>query len=506
MSRVAALNRLYASSEAIARFGVEIIAVGDPTSAHLNAAARRLVQVVRDDGPEPWEDLLGAVRALRWRLVTQPQPIQQNSAVRDGVAQVVHQSRLLRGAVADEELLEELVTAAKAVGLADPLSGSELIRAIEEVGSADCVVVAASSAARIALEGWLSGMGVRVLTAGELERNPQDVNQAYVVGPPRFFKSSLVTAPVVDQVCFVIPAWFGDRSIPRSALAPYAVGAIRVEARVFTVGDAREPELGVPETKLVDEDEFVPQFTWGSRLRPGREPGHDEVEARKVLLSGGLAMWLDDGERIRTLDPSQPTGERVLYTDVRMVHDGTYLLLRKGETERGVLYHAALEQLGARGTAAEASQRVWKLKLAERLEVRGLRAVVSELRARGVKAADRARAWTDPNLIRPNNDHDCEVLFEWLGVPVHSSLGYASQLRRALYQASARVRDELESAVSDADLSALERDGDLSLAVKTQGFRGIVATRVLAISPNTEIVARHDARVPFEDRSKRWLE
>ena len=75
-----------------------------------------------------------------------------------------------------------------------------------------------------------------------------------------------------------------------------------------------------------------------------------------------------------------------------------------------------------------------------------------------------------------------------------------------LYQVSAEIGRQLEAAVSAADLSALETTGNLSLDVKTEGFRGILATRVLAISPYSEIVSRHDARVPFEDRSGQWLE
>jgi len=75
-----------------------------------------------------------------------------------------------------------------------------------------------------------------------------------------------------------------------------------------------------------------------------------------------------------------------------------------------------------------------------------------------------------------------------------------------LYQASAEIGRQLEKAVSAADLTELESTGHLSLDVPTEGFRGILATRVVAISPYSEIVSRHDARVPFEDRSGQWLE
>lgn len=504
MTRIESLNQRYAASASLARSGVEIVAVGDPPGSRLNIAVRGLLLAMRDDGPGLWGDLVGTAKALRWRLITQPQPVGLNPALRDGAEQVARQLWRLRGAMANEAVLDELATAAAVVAESDSVIGGALLRSIEEAGFGECVVVAASKLAQAGLVRWLGESGVRVFTAGELEREQPRVDQAYVVGPPRFFKPSLVTAPVTSCVSFLVPAWFGDRTVPRSAIASYAEGAILIEARVFTEGEVSEQVPQVAD--IVDEDEFLPQPVWGVRQSPAREPTSDEVEAQKVLLSNNLAMWLDDGDRIRALDPVQPVGERVIYTEVSAVQAGTYLLLRQGETERRALYWAALGLLGKSGAAVDANQQIWKSLLAGRLSALGYREVVRQLKAAGVKTAERARAWTEPNLIRPHNDQDFERLIQWLGIPIQPTFGHATRLRKMLYQASADVREELERAASAADMSALKRDGHLSLDIKTAGFRGIQASRVLAISPFTEIVARHDARVPFEDRGGQWLE
>lgn len=507
MNRIQNLNQRYAASSVLARSGLEIVAVGDPAGARFNAAVRRLVVALRDDGPGLWDDLVGVSKAMRWRLITQPQPMQFNPGLVQLAGEVGRHARRLRGAVVDQSLLDDLEASAAALAHADRESvvGTELLRACLEVGVRDSVVIAASKPAQAGLESWLQKHGITVLTAGELERDQPDRDQAYVVGPPRFYRSSLVTAPVTDGVSFLVPAWFGDRSVPRSAIAPYAEGAIRIEARTFTVGDASEPEQNVP-VEAEDEDVYLPQPVWGSRQSSDREPSSDEVVAHKVLLSGNLAMWLDDGERIRALDPHQPAGERVIYTEVKAVRAGTYLLLRQGTTERGALHQAAIAKLGQRGGAVDASQAVWKHLLAEKIQILGYRKVARELRASGVRTADRARAWTDPSLIRPNSDQDFERLLQWLGVPIQPTFGYAALLRKMLYQVSAEIGRQLEAAVSAADLSALEATGSHSLDVTTEGFRGILATRVLAISPYSEIVSRNDARLPFEDRSGQWLE
>lgn len=503
MSRVDALNQRYAASAGLAQEGVEIVAIGDPAGARFNVAVRRLMGLVREEGGSYFDDLVGAAKALRWRQITQPQPTAFNPSRQHLATEVIKHARRLSGAIGDQTLLDELVCSANVLAETDSEVGSALLISISEVGADACVVVAASRSAVTGLEPWLRDHGVLVLTAGELEREQPEREQAYVVGPPRFYRSSLVTAPVTEAVSFLLPAWFGDRTVPRSAIGQYAEGAIRIKARVFVEGDTSEPVVDLPGDEV--EDDYLPQPVWGNRREGDREPTSEEVEARKLLLSGNLAMWLDDGDRIRSIDPDQPSGERVTYTNVSAVRPGTYLLLRQGETERSVLYQAAIARL-PRGDAVDRSQAGWKQLLAERIHEVGYGRVVRLLRDAGVKSADRARAWTDPNLIRPANDQDFEKLLQWLGIPVQPAFGYAAMLRKTIYMVSAEIGKQLEAAVSAAELSELDVTGHISLDVKTQGFRGILATRVLAVSPFSEVVPRHDARVPFEDRSGQWLE
>lgn len=504
MSRIDALNQRYAASTSLVHTGVEIVSIGDPAGARFNAAVRRLMALFKEEGGGYLDDLVGAARALRWRHITQPQPLEFNPNLLYSAGEVTKHAARLRGAIGDQGLLDDLTAAATLVASTDPIVGSALLRSVEEVGADSSVVIAASRLAAAGLQVWLLEHNVLVLTAGELERHHSQREQAYVVGPPRFYPSSLVTAPATSGVSFLLPAWFGDRSVPRSAIAAYAEGAIRIEARVFTEGDTTEPELDLT-AEPDDENEYLPQPVWGNRQDGDREPTSEEVAARKVLLSGNLAMWLDDGERIRSLDPEQPAGERVTYTEIPAVRAGTYLLLRQGETERKALYQAAIARL-AGGAVIEQAQEAWKRPLDKRIQQAGYRQAVKQLQAAGVKTADRARAWTNPNLIRPNSDQDFERLLQWLEIPTQPTFGYATLLRKTLYQVSAEIGKQLELAVSAADLSELETTGHLSLDVETDGFRGILATRVLAISPFTEIVSRHEARVPFEDRSGQWLE
>ncbi|WP_157551980.1 hypothetical protein, partial [Nocardia uniformis] len=385
MSRVADLNARYQRSARYMSTGVQIVAIGDFGSARVDAAVRRVLILAQNDALL-WADLLGASKALRSRLVTQPQPLQFNVAVRQAAAAVVDESATLRHQVgpAARQVVDELAAAAYGAAAVDPRSGEVLLKEIQQAGAGSCVVIAASGSAVAGLASWLNPQGFTVCGVQQLIRDQLFVARGYAVGPPRFFPSSLVTAPMTESLSYVMPTWFRDRAIPQSGLAERAEGAIVVPGRLSVVGDTAE-QVPLPVEGAVDEEELLPQATWIQPDAPPREPSSDEVAARLVLLGGGYAMWLDDGERIRAVDPTQPGGGRVTTVEVTAVRPGTYLLLRDGETERRALYNAALELMGSEANDVETSQTLWKAALQAKLNQLGRTAVTRELTKVGVR-------------------------------------------------------------------------------------------------------------------------
>jgi hypothetical protein len=507
VSRLDAVASRYARSAALAKNGVELDLAGDPRGARVNAAVQQILLLARADASALWDDVLGAAKALRWRLLTQPQPLEFGSAIQTAVADVTFEVGRLRDAVGSQaqRALDELAVSAGFVAAADPIAGGVLLESIQEATPWACVILAASASAAAGLESWLGPLGFRVMSVSQLIREQLFVESGYAVGPPRFFPASLVNAPMTETLNFVFPAWFGDRLLPRSVLGANAEGAVVVNGRQFPIGDV--VLVPAPAAEVIDEADLLPQASWIPPDAPPREPGPDEVAARRMLLSGGYSMWLDDdGEWIRAVDPSQPSGGRVINIDVEAVRPGIYLLVRDGETERLALYEAALQLMGSRAAAVVASQSAWKGALQEKLAQLGRTVVVRELAATGVKTLHRVAAWTDPMLSRPRSNQDFERLLQWLGVDVHPTYELATALRRGRAQASVRIGDQLEEAVAAADMSVLEREGHLRLELKPEGFRGMIATRVLSISPYVEIISRHDARELRPDRSAKWLE
>ncbi len=506
MTRFERLNARYAAAESVSANGVEMLTVGDSVGAHLNAAIKELIVLARTDGPELWADLLGASRQLRWRLVTEPQPIELNSGLQEMARAVKSRAEVLHAAVDDDArtVLRQLETAALDVGHRDPVIGSVLVRSIQEVGPESCRVLAAGSRSAAGLSRWFGEIGLGGVAVSGVDRRDDDVvEQAYAVGPPPIFPPSAITSPTADAVTFIFPSWQINRSLPRTVLSTQAEGAIRPRSRTFTEGD--EPVLLRPTPDAADD--LVPLPIWTVQQGPNREPGVDEVVAHKILLSGGLSIYLDrDGEHIRSLDPAQPVGERVMHSDVQLVGPGTYLVLREGQTERQAIYDRAIALLGDRGSEAKASQRRWKEALQVKLWQAGRREVGRSLAQVGVHRIDRATAWIEETLARPQDDQDFVRLLAWLDVPLHPTFELATELRRLRLKASADVREALERALSAASMTSLEEHGHLHLDLDLPGFRGIVATRVLAISPHAELVARHDVRVAIPDRSAQWLE
>jgi len=425
------------------------------------------------------------------------------------IDEVGRQARHLAGAVDETWLLDEISGAAADLLSRNSVVGDILVESLGEVGFDSAIIVAASVRSREALSGWLGALGGRVFTVGDLEHAQVTEGIAYFVGPPRFFRPTAVTAPHTAEVTFIVPAWFGDRRVPRSAIAEYAEGRIEVAARLVEVGD---PDIEIPgeeasEFTSIPEEDLLPQPVWGSRTSEDRAPTAEEVEARKVLLSGNRAIWLDDdGDRIRALYPTQPAGERVGYCDVSAVVPGTYLLLREGEAERESLQARAFARIGKRASAIQESQRSWKSALTVQLHTRGVRDSERALRDLGISAAGQVRAWATPHVIRPQSDSDFERLLAWLGMPVQPYFGEASILRQEVHRATRELRDRLESAANVADLRGLEQFGHMSLDINEPGSRGMFVTKVLAIAPFTELVARQQARIPFDDRGAQWLE
>lgn len=508
MTRLEYLRDLYAISAGTrgSASSVDIFAVADDNGAALDRATRELARQVESATIPQLDDLLVASRRLRWRLPVEPVPRPLGQA--RGVLAVELQDLAARCRVlvgADSRwILDEIRRSAGLIAEeALPALAGFVVEWLRETGGPDSVVVAFGSRSAHALRSWFAQQDIQVLVINDRQYAELPIHRrALLVGAPSVFGPTVHSAPRTYSLSYALPSWIQDRTLPLPPIAAHMAGRTSSTVTIHKVG--QEPYL--PERLREAETRVEPEPIW-RRANPRPTIGTDEVHARRVLLSGGLSMMLDlDGESIRALNPDRPAGRRVEMCEVSAVREGTHLVLREGQSESGPLYARAMTRLGERARSVEGTQAEWKTALRTRLQDSGAADVVRQLRSIGVVAAAQAPAWTAQTLARPNSDDDFNGLLRWLGLPGEPYRQNAEALRRARSQAVADVREALESALGESDMGLLLRDGLLRMNLDLEGFAGIVAARVLAVSPYLEVVTRSDLRVPEEDASAPWLE
>ncbi|MET8304713.1 hypothetical protein [Micromonospora sp. NPDC005211] len=486
---------------------VELVAIADERGGALDRATRHLALEVEGGEFERLGDLLAGARRLRWQVSAAPFPSGYEPGRADlvaGLLELAEQCKLMAG---DEtrQVIDDLTRSASALNTAETCPvGDFLLESLRETGCIGCLVVVSSARAATATRSWLDALGIPAPVMSNRNKTSLEVFQkAYLIGSPPLFGPGTFGAPNAHKLVYLFPSWISDRSLPISSFSQLAEGGIRPQARLRRIG--REPLIT---QRLRDtEGHLAPDPIW--KQAKARLPhGIDEAQARKVLLCGGLSMMLDldEGESIRVLNPSRPAGSRVQMQQVDAVEPGSYLVLREGHTDSGTLYERALARLEGQAPGVEQSQATWKSVLRDRLEALGPGEVVRRLRAHGVQAAAQAPAWTAQTLARPQGSDDFTILLHWLGLPTEPYRRHADMLRRARYRAMSDIREALEAALGDADMNELQRTGILRLDLDIEGFAGIVATRVLALSPYLDVVPRSELRIPKGDESARWLE
>ncbi|MEV8029766.1 hypothetical protein [Cellulosimicrobium funkei] len=527
-TRIENLDKRYEDVASVLRDGVEVQLADDPAGYRYSQAVRVVVRTAEHDGPEVWADVVGAAKSLRWKLLLHPEP--DSSLILEHIDSLAEQVERIRPNVADHATLDEILEAAFALRTAAPAVGRLLQEAIEDFTAADCLVVAGSRIAAESISRWLAFLGsndqnflgARVLAAGDLRRKAPEATTALLVGPPRFFHSSMVTAPVTPEVTFLVPNWFGDRSIPATSLSEYAENPIQI--RLHEKGRRRPEPLQVraevseePLMDQPDEAQLEPSVVWSKPQGEDKTPRPDEVRARKVLLCGGYSVWVDDGDRIRSLDPSQPVGENIVYLPVdafrelntdQLARTEIYLLLRStGSSQHAYLHERAQASLGGGLVSVQTSQGRWKEKLRQRIDSWGEEQVIRSLEEEGVQAAGEAVSWTGEGFTRPLRNDDFRLMLEWLGFqPDGAEYINATRLRSAFRSESQKVQTQIGKSIRCDDLERLKQDSHITLPSPVQGEPGLTAARVLAVSPYDVIKQRHEVRVLRRDDSGRWLQ
>lgn len=511
------LNRKYVAAANVTRYDVEIVVVTDEAGAAFNTALRRVERETKEQDPETWDVLRGPGRQLRWRRATNPTPAMFNTTQGLATQHLVKVCADLRPSLNPTIALHVEVLAAAAQKMVDTDSpvAALLLESITELGDELITVFAASHTERTDLAAWLAQTGLPV-TVQCHSKGGATFEQGYVVGPPRAFSPALLLSPAALEHSFVMPHWDTRRALPQNPLAEIVPLVIVPGSTPFFVGGpatAPEPEpASDPDPAQQDVDSLDPAPVWAATS--SRPVVEGEQLARRVLLAGGFATWLDTGgDRVRTLTPSNareqlitthaPPGPDRLGSRNKELAPGHYLLLREGVTESQALYNSAVKHMGPRGAEAAASAALWKANLRALIERLGAAGVQRRFSDAGIGVDTRAEGWTSTTLVRPRSLQDFTKLLSLLGLPHFPHVHLANDLNRARYAVVKQMTATLKEITTTADLHELQRTGHLHFV--SPGVSGMVAARVLAISPHTTPIAGQNLRALEKDTGSQWL-
>ncbi|HUK72158.1 MAG TPA: hypothetical protein VLW50_25885 [Streptosporangiaceae bacterium] len=485
--------------------------VADTRSSVFSDALTRLARELGEDASEPpWDQVMAAGRAARWRSATEPVPFgSPSSAAAKPFTELLALSSRLRGSIESyrQNLLGELVETAEGV----LQSGNEklaeaVLDCLHDGERGETCLVTVGRRAAAAVAGWFEEIGEgypvlvpRPFMAGRVW------DLAIITGAGAWFPPQMLTTPRAAQTTLVHQSWIRDFVQFNGVFGEPATVGIRVSVR--------EPRPRAGSRNLVAEveaPELVPKPDWRAVAAsiPRASEDDDLVDAKLAVLSGGYGVLLPiSGDRIRGLHPDAPPGERVVSLKLTAVVPGSILLLRERGTEAALLRTLAASHLGADRQRIQDLQADWKGRLREAIGREGAGNVARALRARDAQTVNLAY-WSSDDCLRPQRDADFAVLLKYLGIRDPAPFIAAGiALWRAHSKAGHDLTRALEQRVEQLDLAPLEIHGLQELHPEgAPSAATMTAFRVAAVSAETIRVPRHSTRRPFHARGAAWLE
>lgn len=493
------ISRVTAESEAVSKFAKSL------------EQLERAVRDYRDD--DYWGRTSRLLRRRRFAIYATPLPFAHPALDILGTVAVVRQ--LLERCAALYPEFESVATAAcdalMGVFLSrqDPLSDAIVNAAIAFEADRLGVVVVSFGFDRAVQQHLRTRLGgaddIDAVTPRELAaRRPYDT--LFVVGSPYWYSRKgwewVFTAPRGAQLIVVgYPAQSGHDLPSRQAFS---------HSRMAIDSLPRTPQQGLvtSQTQLENDDDV--EFDWDfmpteiARRAAAASPA-ELADARLHLLADGFATFLHGSEdsRVQVLDPDAPGGQRIVSVAPSEITPGSFVLLRlQGGGDLVVVVADAI--LGDRAVALRAMQAEWKAGLRDRVEARGVAAVIAELKAHGSARANRGNLgnWCSPRSLRTEDLVDFAAILKTIGLgdKVEHYWKAMGQLDRAHRRAGFEIREQLEEQAEQADLSLLETAGRTDFTLP-QGGGTLTAFRVEEISPQVVKVPYQELGEPFEARA-----
>lgn len=346
---------------------------------------------------------------------------------------------------------------------------------------------------------------IGVVGEGQL-RGSRCYDEVACIGPSRWFTDHVFGAPRAPRVDVIVFEWIRDerRDTPVFLGSMKPSGDAEVDWRDITDEvrrDAAELSRSLPrdDRERIEVEELLPSLDLSqisgrlARQSSVSGAGHEEVEGLLFQLEGGSGVFLDAGEGSSWLviNLEEEEAARVKRVSVASIESGVYVLLREGGGGDYIV-PVADRILGRAVATARGLQHAWKSKLREVVQQRGLYAVSRELGKLGAIRANESnvRNWMSERNIRTDDERDFTAIMQLVGFDGEKDEYWenAALIDSAHRRAGSHIRKLLLREVLTSDLSELRQRGRMKFELSESGGGQMLALRVVAKAPNTDLI------------------
>jgi hypothetical protein len=480
--------------------------VDHPVVSKFSDQLMRLFRGLGDvDQDSFWVDTLRALFVARLQLFGLPLPLNHSALIAADTM-----SFLRNNVNRCQYMFPDWATELDAVvSLLEQLRRSEVNPLFSAMGplldvNARAAVLVRNSSYILPLESFLAEaalQNVSVLVASHL-RPKTNLDQLFVIGPTAWFPTWVFSAPRARHIHLFHYTCVRDE-FQLTQVFQQLPGTR--PPRLLTIHE--QLALAVTAEEVVTVQELSDATLWVlSETHKGSSSDEETVLAHVVLLDGDCAVFLEERTWIDLID-LEADGDVLQRSLIEDVVSGQFLLLR---TERGGDHVTAVADrlLGKYAIPYRELQQAWKVRLREEVESRGLFEVAISLLDCGSTCADETnvRNWCSPRNIKTQDRRDFAAIMQLIGWDGREAEIWDTMVRidSAHRRAGHLIRQQLLEQVRRADLSELDRAGQMGFTLPVAGGGSITAYRVVSRIPDRVSVAVNRLEQPFDQGGHQW--
>jgi len=323
------------------------------------------------------------------------------------------------------------------------------------------------------------------------------------VGSPNQIPERLITSNYAKDIYFLDFPLYPDKKFFVGPLSKIAQLPLKINVNLLS--DANGPASVFSNFKEDNEEELElssKQFrslTMSKLSSLSSHPDEVRVECKCFLLASGQAVFLPESNgTIDVLNPNEVEGRRMLRKECSQIKSGEFLVLRVGSSDSEAIRAQADSLAGDQGVELRRVQREWKARLQTAVTNKSLSVVESDLRQRGIQRPW-IKEWLQAGSIRPQADRVFEILIDYLGMEVESTVASMNSLLAFHKKAGFKFREVLKEAFEEIDLSELLADSYLEMEIEDEAsVAKLGAYKCLSISAETYEVPESAVKRIFE--------